>query len=90
LGEGVSEIVGTHDDRRLERIRWKARRGLLENDLLLSQFLTTQLEQLNENELHTLDTLLQLGDNDLLDLLMGRRFSEHAETAALIERIQRA
>jgi antitoxin CptB len=78
------------DDRRLDRLRWKARRGLLENDLLLSKFLSKELTSLGEQELQALDQLLQLGDNDLLELLMGRRLSDDAAAAALIERIQRA
>jgi antitoxin CptB len=67
-----------------------ARRGMLENDLLLTKFLAAELTQLDEKSLQTLDQLLQLGDNDLLDLLMGRQRSENPETAALVERIQRA
>jgi antitoxin CptB len=78
------------DDRRLDRLRWKARRGLLENDLLLTKFLNAELTSLNEVELNTLDQLLQLGDNDLLDILMGRKPSVDAATAKLVVRIQSA
>ncbi len=75
------------DDRRLDRLRWKARRGLLENDLLLSKFLSAQLTSLSEAELDTLDQLLQLGDNDLLDRLMGRKSCEAAAMADLVKKI---
>jgi antitoxin CptB len=78
------------DDRRLDRLRWKARRGLLENDLLLTKFLNAELTSLNEAELNTLDQLLQLGDNDLLDILMGRKASDNAATADLVVRILNA
>jgi antitoxin CptB len=78
------------DDRRLDRLRWKARRGLLENDLLLTKFLNAELTNLNELELNTLDQLLQLGDNDLLDMLMGRMPSADPATANLVFRIQSA
>ena len=78
------------DDRRLDRLRWKARRGLLENDLLLTKFLNAELTNLNDAELNTLDQLLQLGDNDLLDILMGRKASADAATANLVTRIQSA
>ena len=78
------------DDRRLDRLRWKARRGLLENDLLLTKFLNAELTSLNDAELNTLDQLLQLGDNDLLDMLMGRKASADAATANLVVRIQSA
>ena len=78
------------DDRRLDRLRWKARRGLLENDLLLTKFLNAELTNLNDVELNTLDQLLQLGDNDLLNILMGRKPSADQATANLVTRIQSA
>ncbi len=78
----------TVDDRRLDRLRWKARRGLLENDLLLSKFLHAELTKLSDSELNTLDQLLQMGDNDLLDILMGRKACVDEATAKLVTRIQ--
>jgi antitoxin CptB len=78
------------DDRRHHRLRWKARRGLLENDLLLTRFLDRYLLELDENELNALDELLQRGDNDLLDLLMGRKRSGNAAEADLVTKIQAA
>ncbi|HRK57426.1 MAG TPA: succinate dehydrogenase assembly factor 2 [Burkholderiaceae bacterium] len=61
----VSEV-----DRR--RLRWRARRGLLENDILLSRFLDRHEHELDESLLSALGALLALPDNDLLDVLMGR------------------
>jgi antitoxin CptB len=82
------------DPRRLDRLRWKARRGLLENDLILTKFLEKDLENLSEAELNTLDQLLQLGDNDLLDVLMGRKVGGDIKidvaTAALVTKILNA
>jgi antitoxin CptB len=75
------------DPRVLDRIRWRARRGLLENDLLLKLFLERELEQLTPAELETLDSLLQLGDNDLLDILMNRKTAANTTTAALVAKI---
>ena len=87
---GVAGMIEAGDDRAYERLRWKARRGLLENDILLSRFFRTELVLLSVEELNTLDELLQLDDNDLLDLLMGRRISEDARLAPLIARIRAA
>jgi antitoxin CptB len=56
----------------LDRIRWHCRRGLLELDLLLAGFLERDLHQLNPQQLEILKELLDLPDNDLLDLVMGR------------------
>ncbi len=78
------------DGRVYDRLRWRARRGLLENDILLSRFFKTELLKLSEQELQALDELLQRDDNDLLDLLMGRRTSEDARLAPLIARIRAA
>jgi antitoxin CptB len=78
------------DDRRFDRLRWKARRGLLENDLLLTRFLDRHLHSLDEGQLNALDQLLQRGDNDLLDLLMGRKPSGNAAEAELVNKIQTA
>ena len=78
------------DDRIFDRIRWRARRGLLENDILLSRFLKSELSQLSKEELNALEQLLRMEDNDLLDMLMGRQVSSEAKVAALIARIRAA
>ncbi|MBL8524326.1 MAG: succinate dehydrogenase assembly factor 2 [Betaproteobacteria bacterium] len=78
------------DSRVYERIRWRARRGLLENDILLSRFFSAQLMQLSPEELGWLEKLLQIEDNDLLDLLMGRSSSSEPQIAALVEKIRAA
>ncbi len=78
----------TDDERILDRIKWRARRGLLENDILLSRFLNSELTRLSKDELHTLEQLLRTEDNDLLDMLMGRQASSEANVAALIARIR--
>ena len=91
--EGQAEVVQqgvVRDGRILDRIRWRARRGLLENDLLLRKFLQDDLEGLSAEDLQTLDKLLLLSDNDLLDVLMGRKPVADASTATLVLRIQNA
>ncbi len=90
MDEALVQAAVTSDARVHDRLRWRARRGLLENDLLLKRFLETELEKLSQDELTTLDGLLLLGDNDLLDVLMGRKACADAATVALILRIQNA
>jgi len=58
-------------DRR--RLRWRARRGLLENDLLLGRFLDRYGAELQVADVAALKQLLELPDNDLLDLLLSRK-----------------
>jgi len=60
------------DDRQLARIRWRCRRGLLENDLILARFLDAKGATLTEEQVAMLDTLLALTDNELWDLIAGR------------------
>ena len=60
------------DERRLARLRWRCRRGLLENDLILARFLETRAGTLTEDRVAMLDRLLDLPDNDLWELIAGR------------------
>jgi len=61
------------DPARRRRLRWRARRGLLENDLLLTRFLERHEADLTDDEVAGLDLLLDLGDNELLELILGRK-----------------
>ena len=54
------------------RLRWRARRGLLENDLVITKFLDRFEDQLTEADVSALSHLFEMGDNDLLDVLLGR------------------
>ena len=54
------------------RLRWRARRGLLENDLILTRFLDAHEAGLTDDEVDALTRLLDLADNPLLDLILGR------------------
>ena len=54
------------------RLRWRARRGLLENDLIVSQFLERHGGRLTLDEMVTIEALLDLPENELLDLLLAR------------------
>jgi antitoxin CptB len=76
------------DERRRERLRWRSRRGLLENDLLLSRYLDKNLATMPEVEMEVLERLLLLEDNDLLDLLMARTVNDDPGLTALIANIR--
>jgi antitoxin CptB len=65
MSTGISET-----ERR--RLFWRARRGLLENDLILERFLRTEGETLDRRAADALASLLELGDNELLDLFLRR------------------
>jgi antitoxin CptB len=59
----------------LYRLKSDARRGLLENDLILQRFFERYGAQLNVEDGKVLTQLLALEDNDLMDLLIGRKDS---------------
>ena len=64
------------DERSLSRLRWRCRRGLLENDLFVERFFARHGEALTERQARGLQALMDLSDNDLLDLLLARRQPE--------------
>ena len=59
----------------LYRLKSDARRGLLENDLILQRLFERYGAQLGVEDGKVLSQLLALDDNDLMDLLIGRKDS---------------
>jgi len=55
------------------RLRWRARRGLLENDLILTRFLDANEEILTDEEVDAFSRLMELSDNVLMDLIMAKK-----------------
>jgi len=64
------ELLG---ERELSKLRWRCRRGLLENDLLIEKFFNRHEETLTVSQAKGLNDLMDLSDNDLLDLLLQRK-----------------
>ncbi len=61
------------DDRALSKLRWRCRRGLLENDLFVERFFDRFQNSLTQRQADGLMVLMDLSDNDLLDLLLARQ-----------------
>ena len=59
----------------LYRLKSDARTGQLENDLILQRFFERYGTQLSVEDGKVLSQLLALDDNDLMDLLIGRKDS---------------
>ena len=59
-------------ERALSKLRWRCRRGLLENDLFVERFFQRHAHSLTHFQARGLTLLMDLSDNDLLDLLLGR------------------
>lgn len=54
------------------RLRWRARRGLLENDLIITRFLDQFETKLTDVDVAALSLLFEMDDNELLDVLLAR------------------
>ncbi|GAB4211234.1 MAG: succinate dehydrogenase assembly factor 2 [Rhodoferax sp.] len=57
----------------LSKLRWRCRRGLLENDLFIERFFKRYQDSLTVNQAQGLSALMDLADSDLLDLHLGRK-----------------
>lgn len=60
------------DERALSKLKWRCRRGLLENDLLIERFFARYESGLTVRQARAMNALMDLSDNDLLDLLLRR------------------
>lgn len=61
------------DERALSKLRWRCRRGLLENDILIERFFDRYDTSITVAQAQGLSDLMDLSDNDLLDLLLSRK-----------------
>ena len=64
------------DERAFSKLRWRCRRGLLENDLFVERFFHASGTALTVRQAQALQVLMDLSDPDLLDLLLARREPE--------------
>ena len=56
----------------LNKLKWRCRRGMLENDLFIERFFRRHEATLSASQARGLRALMALADNDLLDLLLAR------------------
>lgn len=64
--------------RELDRLKWRCRRGLLENDLFIDRFFQRHGVHIDTVQAQHLGMLMDLSDHDLLDLLLARKQPEGA------------
>lgn len=74
------------DERTLSKLKWRCRRGLLENDLFIARFFRRFESSLTHRQVHGLNLLMDLSDNDLLDLHLARK--QLAEISADLDRAE--
>lgn len=61
------------DERALSKLKWRCRRGLLENDLFIERFFVRHESGITVRQARAMNALMDLSDNDLLDLLLKRK-----------------
>ena len=76
LPEADASTPAAPDADLLRRLRWRCRRGLLENDLFIDKFFEQHGDHLTTPLVQGLLQLMDLSDNDLLDLLLVRKEPE--------------
>jgi len=67
---------------------WQCRRGMLELDLLLNNFVNKAVETLTPQQKACFELLLSYPDQTLLDLLLGNSMASDPSISIIIEKIR--
>jgi antitoxin CptB len=76
MGDELLDGLDRHTplgERALSKLRWRCRRGLLENDLFIERFFNRHASSMTVGHARGMYELMDLSDNDLMDLLMQRK-----------------
>ena len=71
-------------------LRWRCRRGMLELDILLNDFLDKSYENLTTQQKNTLDQMLDYPDQLLFDLFLGHMQSSDNSVSELVQTIRQS
>jgi antitoxin CptB len=80
---------GANDARRYDRIRWRCRRGLLELDVALKDFLDRRYPGLTPAEQEAFEQLLTVPDETLLAYVQGKQNPPEKELMQLVTKIRK-
>jgi len=69
----------------LKRLRWRCRRGLLENDLVLERFIELHGARLSLKDVVAFERLLDYGDKELWDLMSRRSEPADSDLVGVVE-----
>lgn len=72
----------------LPRLRWACRRGMLELDVLLGNFLEEAYLQLSSSDQLLFIKLLECNDQELFDWLTGKKQTNDIELARMVEKVR--
>ena len=82
------EVFGTMiEAEELSRMRWAARRGMLELDLVLEPFVTARYARLSESDRKCFQQLMLCEDQDLFAWFMQREQPDDQELARIVRQI---
>lgn len=76
------------DERSWARLRWRCRRGMLENDIVLTRYLDAVAGEIGEQDLIALDRLLDMNDNELWELLIGRKVPDDEKLQSMVRQLR--
>jgi antitoxin CptB len=76
------------EDRRMARLRWRSRRGLLELDMVLKDFLDHRYADLTPAEQEAFEQLLATPDETLMAYVQGSRNPPDKELMQIVSKIR--
>lgn len=83
----LDNFTGMIEKQEINRMRWAARRGMLELDLMLEPFVTGRYAQLSESDRRGFQRLMLREDQDLFAWLMQRGKPNDEELAGIVSQI---
>lgn len=78
------------DSLKKAKLKWRAKRGMLELDLILESFLNHYFDQLNQDQVSTLEELISYDDPTLFEWFMGYSQPDQENLKDLVAIIQRS
>ncbi|HOB02107.1 MAG TPA: succinate dehydrogenase assembly factor 2 [Casimicrobium huifangae] len=75
-------------DLELSKLRWRCRRGFLENDIILTRLLDRRGANFAPDEHEQLLALISLDDNDLWEIIAGRSDDFPAGCNGMVETLR--
>jgi antitoxin CptB len=80
-------MAGMITDEEINRMRWAARRGMLELDLVLEPFVVARYASLDERDRLRFQQLMSCEDQDLFAWFMQRERPEDEELRAIVSKV---
>ena len=74
----MNEMDTILEEKERDLLRWRSRRGLVENDLYIENFFASYGSQLTRRHAIGLSALMDFAHNDLMDLFLRRKEPEGA------------